>query len=662
MTATENGHEKINFGGFRLEAESRTLWRDGAEVHLAKRPFDVLRYLIENRERVISRDELLDKFWDGCDVYDDALRKTVGAIRHALCDTGKPPRFIETRYGSGYRFIGVIKEKEKAAVGSGSCAKHSAEKANDNRQRTTDNRQRTETKDQKPKTEDSKIISELRNRKVFLAILAVVLIALVTLGFYVYFPDDSFNSSTPSNLVEAAAPVRSIAVLPLKNLTGDANNEYFSDGVTESIIAELSRVNELAVISRSSTFALKGKEIDPREIKKRLSVDALLEGGVQKRGDNLIINLRLVSTSDGRVLWTSQNFERPLANAYELQDTIACNIARELRAELCDGVPKSGTANGAAYQAYLQGRFYWNKRTGEGIKKSIEFYEQALRLDKNYALAYAGLAESYVQGIWHVPFAPNEVLPKAKAAGLKAVELDDKLAEAHTALAGVYGLEWDWSKSRSEIERAVELNPRNARARHVQAFCFLVAGRNDEAVQAIERARELDPLNLVINTDKAQIFFTANRNEEAFRQWEKALELDPNFALAYQHRATANQVLGNESAAIEDFAKMMELNGQPAEQIVVYRQIASRNGLKEIYRKDLKDLLAREKRGEPISPVQAAWLSTALGQTNEAFKYLEKIYAERSAEVVIVKTSRLFDSLNSDSRFADLLKRSGLSE
>jgi len=672
MTETNNGQQKIVFGEFRFESESRTLWRGGEEIHLAKRPFDVLRFLIENRERVVSRNELLDKFWDGHDVYDDALRKTVGTIRQTLEDTKKPPRFIETRYGSGYRFIGTLEEKSDAQTRRrGDAAMSEPTAAAGGLNATPSNiaqlksepaEQELKTKVQKPKPKNQSLISDLQNRKIFLAVCAVILIALVTLGFYLYFPNDGLDSTTPLDVVQAAAPVRSIAVLPLKNLTGDANNDYIGDGITESLITELSRVKELAIVSRSSTFAFKGREIDPREIKKRLNVDGFLEGGLQKRGDNLIINLRFVSTTDGRVLWTSQNFERPLANAYELQNTIACNIARELRAELCDGTPKSGTANGAAYQAYLQGRFYWNKRTGEGIKKSIEFYEEALRLDKNYALAYAGLAESYVQGIWHVPFNSKEVLPKAEQAALKAIELDDTLAEAHTALASVYGLNWNWAGAEREIKRAIELNSRYARAYHIQAFCFLILGRNDEASAAIERARELDPLNLVINSDKAEIFFNTNRTEEAFQQWEKTLELDPHFELVYHQRAIAYQILGDETAAIADISKEMESNGQPPEKIAAYRQTASRYGLKKIYQNEVKDMLAKKTRGEDITFVYLAAYCTLLGQKEGAFKYLEKAYDERSAEIVLVKTSRQFAALHSDPRFADLLKRAGLPE
>ena len=408
------------FGDFQLNNEKQLLTSDKREIHLPKRPFEILSFLIENRGRVVSRDELLDKFWDGHDVYDDALRKTVGAIRQAIDDTQKPPRLIETRYGSGYRFIGTVEEIDKSANGNGN---HNGFKTNF--------------------AENSKP-ARLNFPFVLTAILLASVLFFVSLGFYVYFPKDR-PSSLPDNSFQTSAPIRSIAILPLKNLTGDAGNEYFSDGMTESIITELSRVNELKVISRSSTFALKDRETDPLVIGRKLNVDALLEGSVQKKAETLSVNVRLISTRDGSVLWTSKDFESPVSNAFELQETISCNIAVELRAELCGAVPKRNTNNSDAYQAYLKGRYQWNKRTGDGIKRSIALYEQAINLDSKYALAFAGLAESYVQGIWHVPFVSKDVLPKAKAAALKAIELDESLAEAHTALANVYELEWNWA-------------------------------------------------------------------------------------------------------------------------------------------------------------------------------------------------------------------------
>lgn len=625
------------FGDFRLDTKSQILTANGQEIHLPKRPFYVLAHLVENRERIVSRNELFDKFWDGHDVYDDALRKTVGAIRQAIDDTKRPSRFIETRYGSGYRFIGTVEEIYKNGNGN----VHRAEiKINS----------------------DEVLKPNRRNYPyILIAILLGSIFFFLSLGFYVYFPKDQQNSAS-DNLVQTPAPIRSVAILPLKNLTGDANNEYFSDGITESIITELSRVNELKVTSRSSTFALKATETDPREIGKKLNVDALLEGSVQKKGETVSVNVRLISAKDGSILWTSQEFERPISNAYELQEIISCNLAAELRTKFCGDGSNRNTSNADAYQAYLKGRYQWNKRTGDGIKRSIELYEQAIKLDSKYALAYAGLAESYVQGVWHVPFVAKDVLPKAKAAAFKAIELDESLAEAHTALANIYELEWNWSEAERELKRAVELNPRNARAHHVLAFYYLTLGRNDEALLSIERARELDPLNLVINTDKANILFTANRNEEAFEQWQKTLELDPNFAMAYEHRSIAYQVLGKESASIEDSSKALELNGKSVATIAEFRQTALKFGLKTVWQKEMDKILEQEKRGESVSFVTLALYQTMLGQKDEAFKYLEKAYIERNGEIVLLKPEMRFAPLRSDPRFADLIKRLDLPE
>ena len=646
--------KKYQLGDFTLEPETKRFTRNGDELHLANRPFQVLLYLIENQDRLVSRNELLEKFWDGKDVYDDALRKAVGTIRKALNDHHDNPQFIETRWAGGYRYIGPI---EELVFENGS----SVVEIERTRGVKIIVEETVDEVSNEPTT--AKLISPPSKPKLSrFALISIIALVVLLSGAVIFYVKPI--RSTPNDLL-SVTPVRSIAVLPLKNLTGDANNEYFSDGVTESIITELSRVGELRVISRSSTFTFKGKETDPREVGKKLNVDALLEGSIQKKGDLLSVNVRLISTKDGSVLWTSKDFERPINTAYELQDTISCNVADELRTEFCGTVaqnPKRNTHNSDAYQAYLKGRYHWNKRTGEGIKRSIEFYEQAIAIDSNYALAYAGLAESYVQGIWYVPFESKEVLPKAEKAAFKAIELDNSLAEAHTALASVYLLDWKWSGTERELQRAIELNPRYARAHHVHAFYFLTVGRYDEAIASIRRAKELDPLNLVINTDEGNLLFSANRTDEAFEQWKKTLELDPNSAYTYRERANAYQFLGNESASIEDYSKAMELTGESAEKIAEYRQTTSKYGLKEIWRKDLNDLLAQEKRGKNISFLSIAWFYTLLGQKDEAFKYLEKAYNDHSAEMVILKPDQHFTPLRSDPRYTDLLKRMGLPE
>lgn len=635
--------KKFCFENYRLDAQSQILLSDEKEVHLAKRPLQILYFLIENRERVVSRDELLNKFWEGHEVYDDALRKTVGAIRKALNDLTKPPKFIETRYGSGYRFIGAVEESEKSVNRNG----------------------KSDASINPTETANKSINSEKTLYGfpyVLASILAISLVSLVVLGFYAFRQTDNADGQT--NLLNPPPRKQSIAVLPLKNLTGDTNNDYLSDGITESIITELSRLNELKIISRSSTFTFKDKEIKPQDIGKQLAVDSLLEGSLQKKGELFSVSVRLINASDGQILWTSENFERPLNSAYELQNAIACNVANELGRELCGIIaqhPRRNTTSADAYQAYLKGRYYWNKRTGEGIKKSIEFYEQALRFDANYAPAYAGLAESYVQGIWHVPFIPQEVLPKAKNAALKAIELDSTSAEALTALANVYELEWNWSEAEREINRAIELNPRYARAYHVRAFCFVIQEKYDEALASIERAAELDPLNLVISTDKGNLLYAAGRVDEAFAQWDKTLEIDPNFSMTVLHKTIAYQNMGNETAAVESNLKLMQLDKQSPEKIAAFRETVSKHGLAEFYRKELKDLHAKESRGETVSFVGMALYYTLLKQKDEAFDYLEKAYRERSAEMVLLPSPQ-FAFLRSDPRFKDLIKRIGLSE
>jgi len=412
------------------------------------------------------------------------------------------------------------------------------------------------------------------------------------------------------------------------------------------------------VISRSSTFAFKDKETDPRDLGRILNVDSLLEGSVQKNGEIVTIRVRLVNAADGSIIWTSNDFERPLTEAFDLQDVIACNLAAELRTEICKDIPNKKTKNGLAYQEYLKGRFEWNKRTAAGIKKSIEHYKKAIQMDPSYALAYSGLSESYVQGIWHVPFDAGEVLPKARETGLRAVALDDNLAEAHTALAGAYSLEWKWAESRHELQRAIELNPRNARAHHVMAFGSMLQGRYDEALASIETAGNLDPLNLVISTDKATILLEAGRTDEALYQWEKLLSTDPNFTMARENRLIAFELAGEDAVTTEEYAAILKLQGKTPEKIGAMRRTA-KDGFKAVRRSEYNELLTKSKRGEQVSPVVLATYCALLGQTDDAFMWLERAYREHSALIVLM-VSPQFSSVRDDPRYRDLLTRVGL--
>jgi TolB-like protein/DNA-binding winged helix-turn-helix (wHTH) protein/Tfp pilus assembly protein PilF len=619
------------FGEIHLDTDTKIIKVSGVEVHLARRPFDVLSFLLENNDRVVSRAELLDEFWNGHEVYDDALRKCVGAIRKVLSDDRKPPRFIETRYGGGYRFIGEVSAFPANGNGKGEAG-------------------RAETR--------SEVASRFQGSRLkyaaFLVSLSVLLIGLAAFIFI-----SASSPAKPESIAAPVAPFRSIAVMPIKNFTGDPANEYFSDGLTESIITQLSRGGELTIISRSSTFMLKNKDVDPREIGKQLNVDTLLEGAVQKKDKTVNVRVRLVNAKDGSVLWTSNDFERSLAGANDLQDLIACNVAAELKAKLCGTSPNSRTDNGYAYQEYLKGRFEWNKRTGDGIKKSIEHYRKAIEFDPKYALAYAGLADSYVQGIWHVPFNENEVVSKARKAGLQAIEIDDSLAEAHAAIATVYSLEWRWDEAEREVERAIQLNPGYSRAYHVKAFCLMLRGSYAESIAAIDHAAMLDPLNLVVQSDKGNLLLAAHRTEDAFLQWEKTLDLDPTFLMALEHRATAYELIGNEAAAIQGIAAIMKQKGDSQVHVDTFVKAASKKGLMEVRRRELNAMLLQAARGQHVSPVRIAMWSALVGDRDKAFEYLEKARSERNPQLVLL-VSPQFWPLRPDPRFSILLDQVGL--
>lgn len=623
-----NGRGKVvyKFGDFALDPFAQILTLRDEPVHLAHRPFEILTALIENRDRVMTRAELLDEFWEGHRVYDDALRKCIGSIRKAVGDTAKPSTTIETRYGGGYRFIADV---SVSSVRNG----------------------------QEAKTEAGNVASPQRPHLFRGALLAagLILLILLTAGAYVLVPRET-GAGTAENFPRS---VPSVAVLPLKNLTGDAANDYFSDGVTESIITELSRGDDLKVISRGSTFSLRDKSVDPRELGQQLGVDNLLEGTVQKRGAAINVRVRLIDTRDGGIIWTSDDFERDFSSADDLQYTIACRVATQLHARLCGGSESHATKNGFAYQEYLKGRFEWNKRTAAGIRRSIEHFNRAIALDPNYALAYSGLSESYLQGIWHVPFDPQDALQKAGNMARKAVELDESMAEGHAALSGVFSLEWKWPEAEREILRAAELNPRFARTYHSMAFIHMLRGRHAESIQAIDKAAELDPANLVISTDRGNLLHAAGRTDEAFAQWNRTLTIDPNFLMGRQHRLVGYETTGNDAGAIEDHLAAMRLEGKPAAEIDMVRKVGERSGFKGIRRLEYLNLLTRIRKGEKPAPVSMATYCSLLGQVDEAFAWLEKAFAARDPQIVLI-VSPQFSAIHSDPRYSELIARIGL--
>ncbi len=495
------------------------------------------------------------------------------------------------------------------------------------------------------------IISEIRQHKLAAAIAGLVLIiGGVGLGLYLH-----------ARNTEVA--IESIAVLPFVNQNHDADSEYLSDGVTESIINSLTQLPNLKVIARSSVFHYKGKESDPLTVGKELGVRAVLTGRITQRGDNITISTELTDVRDNKQLWGDQ-YERKASDLMSLQRDIAGQIANNLRLKISgeehNRMMKHYTENPEAYQAYLKGRYYWNKRTEAGLKKGIEYFQQAVDLDPSYALAYTGLADSY--GL--LPFSsatpPREVAQKAMAAAARAIELDPNLAEAHASLADNMELyDWDFAGAEREFKRAIELNPNYATAHHWYANLLDYSGRKEEAKREILRAQQLDPLSLIISHTVGGVLLDAREYDQAIEQYKKTLEIDPNFPLTHEYLALAYGGKGRYEEAVAELNRAIALAGRRSVYVANLGYIHALSGKTAEANKMLEELMGRAN-AEYVSPYDIASVYAGLGEREKAFAWLEKAVQERDLAIISLKVDLYWDSLRADPHFADLLRRVGL--
>ena len=459
-------------------------------------------------------------------------------------------------------------------------------------------------------------------------------------------------------------PIDSLAVLPLTNESGDPNMEYLSDGITESLINSFSQLPQLRVIARTTVFRFKGREVDPQKIGRDLGVDAVLTGKVIRRGDSLIVQAELVEVADGSQLWGEQYNRKP-GDILAVQQDIATNIAEKSRLRLTreeqKRLTKRYTENTEAYQLYLKGRYFLSKRTEEGIQKGIEYFQQAVALDPNYAFAFAGLADSYMALGGDTGFlSPQEFLPRVKAAAIKAMEIDETVAEAHTSL-GVYRMyyEWDWLEAEREYKRAIELNP-NLATTHLEYATYLEAvGRLDEAIAEIKRAAELAPLTPFTVTAVGYPFYYARQHDEAIRYFRRGLELDPNFFWGYLWIGQAYVEKRMYNEAIAEIEQAIALSAGNTRAIATLGYAYGVSGKRGEAQKVLNELKGRSERSY-VSPYFIALIYTGLGEKDKAFEWLEKAYHERHPYLAFLKVEPVFDTLRSDPRFADLLRRIGV--
>jgi len=631
---------RLRFGVFELDPRAGELRKHGLRVRLQEQPFQVLAMLLEHPGEVLTREELQKKLWpaDTFVDFDHGLNKAINKIREALSDSADSPRFVETVARRGYRFLAEVKVADSAPVRSQDLA--------------TEPHPVAEARDRLDLAGKPAMLKHLFSSFAWKAPALVLLLLVASLAGW------NLHSWKRPSLV-----IRSLAVLPLESLSSDASQDYFADGMTDELISDLGQISALRVISRTSVMAYKRARKPLPQIARELNVDAVVEGTVLRSGDQVRITAQLIEASTDKHLW-SQSYQGELRDTLALQNQVARAIADQIRINLNPqeqaALKNVKVVNPQAYESFLKGRYFWNKRTADGLKVALAYFNQAIDEDPKYAQAYSGLADTYsLLGDWqYAVMTPKEALPKAKAAATKALELDSALGEAHNSLAFCLdGFDWDFESAGKEFRRAMELNRGYATAHHWYAWHLSLLGQYDDAIAEMRKAESLDPLSLIINADLAELLVLAHSYEESIRQSRKTIEMDPNFALAHNQLAQAYLQKHMNDEAVAELQEAAQLSGEsPTVMANLGRAYAASGKRSEA----IKLLSALKKRSNSIYShgSEIAVIYAALGDTDQAMNWLEKGFEERFNPGVLLRPG--FDPLRSDSRFQDLLRRIGL--
>ena len=618
---------RLRFGVFEADLRTGELTKRGARIRLQDQPFHVLAVLLTRPGELVTREELRGRLWtaDTFVDFDHGLNKAINKIREALGDSAESPRFVETVARRGYRFIADVAAVElEPAPPAPPASSAAAEPA---------------VAQRPPRWP----------RTLTIAGLGLALTSAVLVGWLLRS--------------QASPTIRSVAVLPLENLSGDASQEYFADGMTDQLIATLGQISALRVISRTSVMGYKGARKPLPQIGRELNVDAVVEGSIVRAGGRVRITAQLIEAAADRHLW-AHSYDGELRDSLALQSQVARAIADEIRVNVRPAeqaaLERVKAVNPDAYEAYLKGRYFWNKRTADGLKRAKAYFDEAVARAPDYAPAYSGLADTYaLLGDWQYGvMSSREALPAAKAAATKALALDNTLAEAHTSLGFVLsGFDWDWSAAENEFRRAIDLNPGYATAHHWYAWHLSLMGRHGDAIAAMKKARSVDPLSLIINADLAEILLIAHFDDESMQQSRRTIEMDPDFALAHNQLAEAYLRKQMRDDAMREFQTALRLSpGSP-----IYAANLARAYVSAGRRADAEPLLQQLKEGAnaAYSPAaEIAMVYTALGDKNQAMAWLDRGVSERFNPGVLLRPG--FDSLRADPRFQDLVNRMGL--
>jgi TolB-like protein/DNA-binding winged helix-turn-helix (wHTH) protein/Tfp pilus assembly protein PilF len=629
------------FGPYELRLRSRELYKQGTKLKLRPQPFQVLKLLVERAGDAVTRDELRQSLWSAETFVDfeHGLNTSIKELRGVLSDSAAESRYVETVPRLGYRLI--VPVHAEGNVGS------------------------AETPPQRigsEKTAEQEIFSNrLEQSLPYLRPAALVGLALVTLVALSAY----FSWSRPRPRFQPLGGRSMVAVLPFENLTGDPGQDYFSDGLTEEMIAQLGRLDpsHFGVIARTSVMRYKHSPERLDQIARELGVHYVLEGSVRRDAGRVRITAQLIQTKDQTHL-LSREYDRELANLLTVQDEIAREIAGEIQLTLGDAKHSDFTHKASlspnayeAYDLYLKGRYFWNKRTPQGFQRAVECFQGAIEKDPSYARAYAGLADSYALTSVYTQGDPKELMGKARVAAMHAIELDERLAEAHASLAVIaQNYDWDWRTVGKEYQRAIELDPNYATAHHWYAESLALQGRFEEAFVEIERARQLDPLSLIIAADHGAILYFARQYDRAIEQFRAVLDMEPNFpraqilVLAYAQREMYAEGLA-------DVEKWRRIDDCPHSWMML-AYVYGRSGQQAKARAALEKLEEFNRSKGPV-PLPIAVAHIGMGDKEKAIAWLQKAYAEHSISTAL-KVDPIYDPLRGDTRFQELQRRIGL--
>ncbi len=635
----------LSFGEFLIDSKAGELRKAGHRIKLQPQPFKVLSILASRAGEAVTREEIQQEVW-GSETFVDferGLNVCVQQIRAALGDDPETPRFIETLPKRGYRFLVSVEPVKDTAPAAPPLRKsQGAESAT--------------TSSTKTRLPDTAVRPKWGRRALFVFAATV---AVFLLGY--------FGARRWLSARRAAGPIRSIAILPFDNYSGDAEQQYFTDGMTEALTAEMGKIHGLRVPSRTSVMLYKREKKPLQQIARELNVDALVEGSVARSGDRVGVTVQLLDGARDQHLW-GETYERDSSDVIALEHELARTIAEKLKLNLTAGdqlrLSSPGKVNPEAYAAYLHGRFYWYKRTIEDFHKSIEYYEQAIAQDPNYAPAYAGLADAYalLGSSPNDALPPNEAMPKAKAAAQKALQLDDGLAEAHASLAYLSMVyDWDWSTAEKEFHRAIDLNPNYATAHEWYAELLAARGHESEALEEMNRARDADPLLVLMHTAVAETLYYSRHYEEVIAQCRQTLELDPNYALAHFHLGRAYLAKGMYPEAIAEYRKAEASLGETPAMVMAIGYAEAKAGNPASARKAL-DRLKEQSRSRYVPALYSAALYTSLGDSKDGIALLEKAYNEHSDYLIFLNVDPMADSLRAIPSFQALLRQIGLTK